>query len=113
MSTIPNSGLRSWVIRRMEQVSLQPVLRGLHAARRRGWNPHFDGDCISGKLFGHDGTVIRGGYARAYGRTNGVDQVLVPLLGVGLEQPVACNSNLASAGSPGNWACGGSGVGTY
>ena len=37
----------------------------------------------------------------------------MPLLGLGLEQPVACNSNLASAGSPGNWACGGSRAGTY
>jgi hypothetical protein len=77
------------------------------------WNPRFDGDSIGGKLFGHENTVVRGGYGRVYGRTNGVVQVLVPLLGLGLEQPVACNSNLASVGSPGNWACGGSGAGTY
>jgi hypothetical protein len=77
------------------------------------WNPHFDSDTMGGKIFGHDSTVVRGGYGRQYGRTNGVVQVLVPLLGLGLEQPVACRSNLASVGSPGNWACGGSGVGTY
>jgi Carboxypeptidase regulatory-like domain len=77
------------------------------------WNPHFDNDTMGGKIFGHDSTVVRGGYGRQYGRTNGVVQVLVPLLGLGLEQPVACRSNLASVGSPGNWACGGSGVGTY
>ncbi|MFZ0275728.1 MAG: carboxypeptidase-like regulatory domain-containing protein [Candidatus Sulfotelmatobacter sp.] len=77
------------------------------------WNPRFDGDSIGGKLFGHDSTVVRGGYGRVYGRTNGVVQVLVPLLGLGLEQPVACNSNLASVGSPGNWACGASLAGTY
>ena len=77
------------------------------------WNPKFDSDTFGGKIFGHENTVIRGGYGRSYGRTNGVVQVLVPLLGLGLEQPVACRSNLASVGSPGNWACGGSGAGTY
>ena len=77
------------------------------------WNPQFDIDTLGGKIFGHDSTVVRGGYGRQYGRTNGVVQVLVPLLGLGLEQPVACRSNLASVGAPGNWACGGSGVGTY
>ena len=55
-------------------------------------------------------TVVRFGYGRSYGRTNGVVQVLVPLLGLGLEQPVACRSNLVSAGG---WACGGSGAGTW
>ncbi len=43
-----------------------------------------------GKVFGHDNTVIRGGYSRIYGRLNGVDLVLVPLLGTGLIQPVQC-----------------------
>jgi hypothetical protein len=69
------------------------------------WNPHFDSDSVGGKVFGHDNTVIRGGYGRSYGRINGVVQVLVPLLGLGLEQPVACKSNLAAAGA---WACGSS-----
>ncbi len=54
------------------------------------WNPHFDGDSWSGRIFGHDNTVIRGGYSRIYGRLNGVDLVLVPLLGTGLIQPVQC-----------------------
>ena len=66
------------------------------------WNPHFDADSLAGKMFGHDNTVIRGGYGRSYGRTNGVAQVLVPLLGLGLEQPIACNSNVATAGT---WSC--------
>jgi hypothetical protein len=74
------------------------------------WNPRFDSDSIGGKFFGHDSTVIRGGYGRSYGRTNGVVQVLVPLLGLGLEQPVACNSNLVNASA---WACGASHAGTY
>jgi hypothetical protein len=54
------------------------------------WNPRFDSSGIFGKLLGHDGTVIRGGYGRIYGRLNGVDLVLVPLLGTGLIQPVQC-----------------------
>ncbi len=54
------------------------------------WNPHFDSDSGMGKIFGHDSTVVRGGYGRIYGRLNGVDLVLVPLLGTGLIQPVQC-----------------------
>jgi Carboxypeptidase regulatory-like domain len=52
------------------------------------WNPHFENDTFLGKTFGSDSSVLRGGYGRAYGRLNGVDQVLVPLLGTGLIQPV-------------------------
>jgi len=54
------------------------------------WNPHFDSDSTMGKIFGSQDTVIRGGYGRVYGRLNGVDLVLVPLLGTGLIQPVQC-----------------------
>jgi hypothetical protein len=74
------------------------------------WNPRFESDSFAGKLFGHQDTVIRGGYGRQYGRLNGVTQVLVPLLGLGLEQPVDCNSNLANGGA---WACGASGAATF
>ena len=35
-------------------------------------------------------TVIRGGYARIFGRINGVDPVLVPMLTPGLMQPATC-----------------------
>lgn len=68
------------------------------------WNPRFDADSIGGKIFGHDTTVIRGGYGRIYGRLNGVTQVLVPLLGLGLEQPVNCKANVSNAGA---WGCSG------
>ena len=47
------------------------------------WSPHFDADSPMGRIFGHEDTVIRGGYGRIYGRLNGVDQALVPLLGSG------------------------------
>jgi hypothetical protein len=60
------------------------------------WNPHFDGDSFMSKIFGRENTVIRGGYGRIYGRLNGVDLVLVPLLGVGLIQPVQCTKALAN-----------------
>jgi len=74
------------------------------------WSPHFDSGSLMAKIFGREDTVIRGGYGRQYGRTNGVVQVLVPLLGLGLEQPVACRSNLVTGAA---WNCGGSGVGTW
>jgi hypothetical protein len=56
------------------------------------WNP------------GAGNTVFRAGYGRVYGRLNGVDLVLVPLLGTGLIQPVQCfgnnrNNTCGSAGS--------------
>jgi hypothetical protein len=64
------------------------------------WSPHFDADSAMGKIFGHEDTVIRGGYGRIYGRLNGVDQALVPLLGVGPIQPVQCVNNLANGSCP-------------
>jgi hypothetical protein len=49
------------------------------------WNPSFS-----------KATVIRGGYGRLYGRLNGVDLVLSPLLGIGLIQAVQCRQNFMS-----------------
>src|SRR5579859_1615461 len=56
------------------------------------WNPNIT-DGWMGRIFGGNKTVIRGGYSRVYGRLNGVDLVLVPLLGTGLIQPVQCRNN--------------------
>jgi len=67
------------------------------------WSPHFS-DGILGKVFGNGKTVIRGGYGRIFGRLNGVDLVLVPLLGPGLLQGVTCVNPLS------NGTCAGSGV---
>jgi len=69
------------------------------------WNPHFN-DGILGKVFGNGKTVIRGGWGRIFGRLNGVDLVLVPLLGPGLLQGVTCVNPLSTG------ACAGSGVAT-
>jgi hypothetical protein len=69
------------------------------------WNPRFN-DGILGKVFGSGKTVLRGGYSRIFGRLNGVDLVLVPLLGPGLLQGVTCVNPLS------NGTCAGSGVAT-
>ena len=61
------------------------------------WNPTFSDGTLA-KLFGRNQTVIRGGYSRVYGRLNGVDLVLVPLLGTGLIQAVQCRQNFMPVG---------------
>jgi hypothetical protein len=60
------------------------------------WSPSYSGPGILHRLFGSSATVIRGGYGRVYGRLNGVGQVLVPLQGAGLIQPVQCRDDLSS-----------------
>ncbi len=60
------------------------------------WNPQFQSDSFMGKIFGANSSVIRGGYNRIYGRLNGVDLVLVPLLGDGLIQPTQCTQVFAN-----------------
>jgi hypothetical protein len=71
------------------------------------WNPNFDSG-LFGDVFGRNKTVIRGGYSLLYGRLNGVDLVLVPLLGTGLIQAVQCFGPLidgtcsGGTGTPGN-----------
>jgi len=72
------------------------------------WSPNFDHG-ILGDVVGRNKTVVRGGFSIIYGRLNGVDLVLVPLLGYGLLQSVQC-FNPASptvTGLSGNALCGG------
>ncbi len=64
------------------------------------WNPNFT-DGLLGKVFGGNKSVVRGGYSRVYGRLNGVDLVLVPLLGTGLIQAVQCRTNVMPGVIPG------------
>ena len=66
------------------------------------WNPRFS-DGVLGKVFGNGKTVLRGGYGRIFGRLNGVNLVLAPLLGPGLLQGVTC------PGASANGQCLGSG----
>jgi hypothetical protein len=75
------------------------------------WNPNFT-DGLLGHVFGQGKTVVRGGYSRIFGRLNGVDLVLVPLLGTGLIQPVQCiGAQSPTVGIP-NTPCAGSGLAT-
>jgi len=69
------------------------------------WNPNYS-DGLLGKLFGAGKSVVRGGYSRVYGRLNGVDLVLVPLLGDGLIQAVQCTQNFMPATPGGTPFCG-------
>ncbi len=69
-----------------------PFYGGFSPRVSLAWNPKFGSDSLLGKVFGDGKTVIRGGYARIYGRLNGVDLMLVPLLGPGLLQAVSCPS---------------------
>ena len=66
-----------------------PFYGGLSPRLAAAWNPKYTNGLL-GKLFGDGKTVIRGGYGQIYSRLNGVGLVLLPLLGVGLGQPVAC-----------------------
>jgi hypothetical protein len=67
-----------------------PYYGGFSPRISLAYSPTWDTGFI-GKLFGHKTTVIRGGYARIYDRTNGVDIVLTPLLGYGFAQPINCS----------------------
>src|ERR1700691_4997815 len=65
-----------------------PFYGGLSPRAAIAWNPKGNG--FLGKLAGDGKTVIRAGYGQIYSRLNGVGLVLIPLLGVGLGQPVSC-----------------------
>lgn len=52
-------------------------------------------------------TVLRGGYARIFGRINGVNPLLVPLLTPGLLQPDSCGGPGAPSIVGNNTTCGG------
>jgi Carboxypeptidase regulatory-like domain len=75
------------------------------------WNPNYS-DGILGKMFGQGKTVVRGGYSRIFGRLNGVDLVLVPLLGTGLIQPVQCVGAQSPTVGIANTTCAGSNLAT-
>lgn len=77
-----------------------PFYGGFSPRAAVAWNPHFDSDSWFGKIFGEDKTVIRGGYGRIFGRLNGVDLVLVPLLAPGLIQPVNCTTAQMNGSCP-------------
>jgi hypothetical protein len=65
-----------------------PYYAGVSPRVALAWNPDL-GPGLGGK-----NSVFRGGYGRIYGRVNGVNLVLTPLLSPGLIQPVICTSVL-------------------
>ncbi len=79
------------VVGASQKYPYNPYYKSFSPRVSAAWNPNFS-DGILGALFGQNKTVIRGGYGRIYGRLNGVDLVLVPLLGTGLAQAVTCPS---------------------
>jgi len=88
-----------------------PFYTGFSPRLAAAWSPHFDSG-ILGSIFGNNQTVIRGGYSRIYGRLNGVNLVLVPLLGTGIMQGVACVGAVGPASAVGGNQCLGSGGST-
>ena len=66
-----------------------PFYGGVSPRVAVAWNPKFS-DGLLGKVLGDGKTVVRAGYGQIYSRLNGVGLVLIPLLGVGLGQPVSC-----------------------
>ncbi|HXT61610.1 MAG TPA: carboxypeptidase-like regulatory domain-containing protein [Pyrinomonadaceae bacterium] len=72
-----------------------PFYGGISPRVSVAWNPNFRKGILH-KLFGDGESVIRGGYSLAYGRLNGVNQVLVPLLGPGPLQSVTCGAPLSN-----------------
>ncbi|MGH9477095.1 MAG: carboxypeptidase regulatory-like domain-containing protein [Terriglobales bacterium] len=72
-----------------EKYPYHPFYGGFSPRVSMAWNPNISGGLL-GAFFGGNKGVLRGGWSRIYGRLNGVDLVLVPLLGTGLGQPVEC-----------------------
>ena len=88
-----------------------PFYGGVSPRVAAAWNPRFSGG-ILGRILGEDKTVIRGGWNRIFGRLNGVDLVLVPLLGIGPGQAVSCIGAVNAANAVGGNQCLGAGGAT-
>ncbi|HTS26540.1 MAG TPA: carboxypeptidase-like regulatory domain-containing protein [Bryobacteraceae bacterium] len=58
-----------------------------------------------GKFFGQQKSVIRGGFAIVYDRSNTVQSVEIPMLGVGFDQNIIVQAPLCNATGPGGAGC--------
>jgi hypothetical protein len=85
------------------------TIRNVQGANKYPYNPFYGG--VSPRIgaawsFTKD-TVLRAGYARIFGRINGVNPLLVPLLTPGLLQPTTCGGPGAPSIVGNNTTCGG------
>jgi hypothetical protein len=67
------------------------------------WNPSFGGkNWLLARLFGDRKAVLRGGFSIVYDRTNTVQSVIIPMLGVGFAQTINVRlPNCTASGTPG------------
>jgi len=63
------------------------------------WNPSFRNG-LFGKSFGDRKTVVRGGYSLVYDRTNTVQTITIPTLGVGFAQTINIAGPTSAPGQP-------------
>jgi len=68
------------------------------------WNPSSKNGFL-GTVLGEKKTVIRGGFALVYDRTNTVQTVLIPMLGVGFGQTITVQAPLCNATGAGGAGC--------
>lgn len=85
------------------------TVRNVQGHSKYPYNPYYTG--LSPRIgfawnFRPD-TVVRGGYARIFGRINGVNPILVPMLTPGLLQPDQCNGPIGPLGGALAGTCGG------
>jgi Carboxypeptidase regulatory-like domain len=68
------------------------------------WNPGHEGGWI-GKILGDKKTVIRGGFAMVYDRSNTVQSVEIPMLGIGFDETILNTTPLCNATGIGGSGC--------
>jgi len=68
------------------------------------WSPRF-GDGLLGKVVGREKTVLRGGFAMVYDRSNTVQSVEIPMLGVGFDQNIIVQAPACNATGAGGAGC--------
>jgi hypothetical protein len=79
---------------------------GPHASL--AWNPTAKSGFLN-SLLGDKKTVIRGGFAMVYDRSNTVQSVEIPMLGIGFDQNIAVNAPACNITGPGGPGCNASG----
>ncbi|HLJ49477.1 MAG TPA: carboxypeptidase-like regulatory domain-containing protein [Bryobacteraceae bacterium] len=68
------------------------------------WNPNMTSGFL-GRMFGEHKSVIRGGFAMVYDRSNSVQAVEIPMLGIGFDQNISVNLPSCNMSGPGGANC--------